>query len=75
MKDVFGNELSVGDTVAFYAPGYRSMIKGTVIAFTPKQVRVEYFNTWNHVPPGYRCTYLNYPSDFAKEIKNEERTL
>jgi hypothetical protein len=68
MKDVFGNDLEIGDTVAFYAPGYRSMCKGIIIAFTPKQVRVEYMNTWNYSSPGHKFTYLNYPSDFAKKI-------
>lgn len=65
--DVFGNELYIGDTVAFYTPGYRSMVTGEVIAFTPKQVRVRYRNTWNYSEPGLESTYLNYLSDFAKK--------
>jgi len=68
MKDVFGNDLEIGDTVAFYAPNYRSMTTGEVIAFTPKQVRVKYRNTWNYSGEGLEQTYLNYPSDFAKGV-------
>lgn len=68
MKDVFGNELALGDTVAFYAPGYRDMIIGTIIKFTTKQVRVEYTNDWNFGKPGLVKTYLNYPSNFAKKV-------
>ena len=67
MKDVFGNELAIGDTVAFYAPGYRDMVTGTIIAFTPKQVRVEFNNTWNYGPKGHIQTYLNYSGNFAKK--------
>lgn len=70
MKDFFGNELELGDVVAFYAPGYRSFTEGTIIAFTPKQVRVEYYNTWNYAAPGIKKTYLAYPSMFIKRTNS-----
>jgi hypothetical protein len=66
--DVFGNTLELGDTVAFYAPSYRVMVTGEVISFTPKQVRVKYFNTWNYSGSGYEETYLNYSRNFAKKV-------
>lgn len=67
MKDYFGSELNIGDTVAFYAPGYRHFTTGTVIAFTPKQVRVEYMNTWNYGGAGSRYEYLAYPKMFIRK--------
>jgi len=42
MKDFFGYPLLLGDTVAFNRPGYKYLVKGTIIAFTPKRVRVKY---------------------------------
>lgn len=68
MKDFFGNELNVGDTVAFYAPGYRMFTTGEVLEFTPKQVRVGYVNTWNFGKDGKKMTYLGYPNMFIKKV-------
>ena len=42
MKDIFGNDIKLGDIVAFNPPYYKGMIKGWVTAFTPKMVRVDY---------------------------------
>ena len=43
MKDVFGNELAVGDEVAFMEPGYTyALKKGTIIKFTPKKLVIEW---------------------------------
>lgn len=33
-KDFFGNEITLGDTVAFMQTGYRQLVKGTVIKIT-----------------------------------------
>lgn len=69
MNDVFGNKLEIGDTVAFYAPNYRRMITGKVTAFTPQQIRVEYYNTWTYsTPGGVLFTYMQYPHNFAKKM-------
>ena len=68
MNDYFGNKLSIGDQVAFYAPGYRMFTTGTVIKFTPKQVKVEYNNTWNYGPEGHIQTYIGYPKMFIKDV-------
>lgn len=42
MKDVFGNELSIGDTVAFMVPGYVYALRtGTIVKFTPQKILIE----------------------------------
>lgn len=33
-KDFFGNEITLGDTVAFMQTGYRQLMKGTVTKIT-----------------------------------------
>ena len=71
MKDFLGNELSINDTVAFTAPSYRHLAVGKIVAFTPKKVRIEYMNTWNHQPPGYKSEYLSEP-DFLILYKKFE---
>lgn len=73
MKDYFGNQLNIGDEVAFYAPGYRMFTTGTIIKFTEKQVRVEYVNTWNYGPKGSTMTYLAYPNMFIKKVKEKQK--
>ena len=47
MKDFLGKELELHDEVVFTAPSYRHLVKGKIIAFTPKKVRIEYINDWN----------------------------
>lgn len=44
MKDFIGNELNVGSIIAFIEPGYRNLVKGTIIAVTAKRVKVEIHN-------------------------------
>ena len=61
LGDFLGQPLSVGDIVVFPAPQYRHLVKGIVIGFTPKKVRIEYSNTWNHSAPGYKSEYLTEP--------------
>ena len=69
MKDYFGQDLEIGDEVAFYAPSYRQFTTGTIIQFTPQQVRVEYTNDWNYGDGGlHGCTYLGYPDMFIKKV-------
>lgn len=47
MKDFLGNELSINDIVICPRPQYRDLMRGRVIGFTPKKVRIEYFVTWS----------------------------
>ncbi len=51
-KDFLGKELLMGDTVILIAPKYRHLVQAKVIEFTPKNVRVEFVNTWNYGPGG-----------------------
>lgn len=47
-KDFLGRPLEIGDSVVAMAPGYRHFVLARVVAFTPKNVRVGYQNTWNY---------------------------
>lgn len=40
MKDFNGNELAVGDTVAYAQAGYTTLYKGYVVKITAKGVKV-----------------------------------
>ena len=40
MKDFIGNELVIGDVVAYSRNPYSSLYKGFVVGFTPKNIRV-----------------------------------
>ena len=42
MKDFIGQELAVGDFVAFMRPMYRELTLGKVTSFTSKKVHVGY---------------------------------
>lgn len=68
MRDFFGNELSVGDLVAFIPNGYRDLERARILAFTPKQVRISYVNTWNYGPPGRPDETLRYPTTLVKDL-------
>lgn len=67
MKDFFGNELKIGDEVAFEAPRYRRLTLGKIIAFTPQQIRVEFNNTWNYGKEGRIETYLMQSNSCIKK--------
>ena len=41
-KDFFGNDLQVGNTVAFMQLNYRSLKQGTIIKITDKIVFIEH---------------------------------
>ena len=42
-KDIFGNELALNDRIAFNPPSYKGLVKGKIVGFTPKGIRVEYY--------------------------------
>lgn len=42
MKDFFGQDLQIGDEVAFVLPFNRQMGGGVIIDFTPKNIRLAY---------------------------------
>lgn len=70
MKDYFGQELNVGDRVAFVARNYRMLITGTVRALTAKRVRIDYINTWNFGPEGRPDETIIEPLNCIKRIDN-----
>lgn len=47
MNDFAGQELSVGDYVAFMRPRYRELCLGKITSFTSKKVHVSYKEHWN----------------------------
>jgi hypothetical protein len=67
MKDFFNQTLAVGDTVAFIPNGYRDLVRGRITAFTPKQVRIAFTNTWNYGTLGLEEETLRYPSVVVKD--------
>jgi len=42
MKDFAGQQLAVGDYVAFMRPHYRELCLGKITSFTPKKIHVAY---------------------------------
>ena len=45
MKDYLGKDLFVDDYVVFIMPGYREFVKGRIIKFTNRNVRVKYLTS------------------------------
>ena len=68
--DFLGNKLIVGDEVVMVAPKYRHYCKGTIIAFTAKNVRIEYLNTWNYCSDGHKKEILQSSEQLIKVYKN-----
>jgi len=67
MKDFFGNELEIGDEVAFNPPVYKGIVKGTIVKFTPKMVKVSYD------PHGKQYTNETavFPRELVKKVEVE----
>ena len=66
MKDFIGRELDMGDSVIIISPKYRQLVLARIIAFTPKQVRVAYRNTWNYGKEGMYMELLQWPDQLTK---------
>lgn len=45
MRDFLGQQLEVGDHVVIIEPMYRNLLAATVVAFTPRKIRVQYTAT------------------------------
>jgi hypothetical protein len=60
VKDVAGKSLSVGDAVAIAETGYRNLVIGTVVKFTPKGMKVKYPHPYpldlNHETETFRAS-------------------
>ena len=67
MKDVFGHELAIGDTVAFMEPGYSYELKtGEIVKFTPKKLVIK----WDD-GRGYATSIIQtykFPEQVAKNL-------
>ena len=70
MTDIFGNELSIGDLVAFNPPRYKGLTTGYIIGFGKKMVRIRYVNDWNYDvvnhPPKFFDTSI-WPFDIVRK--------
>lgn len=67
MKDVFGNELEIGDTVAFMETGYTYALKtGIIVKFTPQKVLIEWCKDpkWHPDERSYK-----FPEQVAKKVE------
>jgi hypothetical protein len=51
MKDFFGNELAVGDTVAYVGYGKAYLRKGVIEKLTEKCVKIKSDTSWRHPRP------------------------
>jgi hypothetical protein len=71
MRDFFNQELAVGDVVAVIPNGYRDLVRGRITAFTPKQARIAYTNTWNYGVPGRPDETLRYPGVIIRSPQQE----
>jgi hypothetical protein len=74
MQDFLGRELTIGDSVIVIAPGYRHFVLARVIAFTAKNVRVSFMNTWNYGKPGRHQEILQSPSQLTR-VDGPELTM
>ena len=48
MKDFFGQDLSIGDQVAFTEPHYRNMVPGKITKFTTQFIMIEWNRNYNN---------------------------
>jgi len=70
MKDVFGNELEIGDTVAFMETGYTYALKiGTIVKFTPQKLIIDWCKNKKYNPN--EKTY-KFPKQVAKNNIGEQ---
>jgi len=68
MKDFFGQELAIGDYVAFEQPKYRNLVLGVVAGFTKEQVRLYWTD------PRYSVRSNNYIAADGTKWQQEFRT-
>lgn len=67
MKDFLGNELQIGDYVAFLRRGYRSLCKGQIVDITPCKARIlpcDY--DAKLCPDPYNATLLQFSDQIVK---------
>ena len=64
MKDFFGQDLQIGDRVAFNRPYYKGLSIGEVVSFTKKGIRVAYKPFYSSTAP--KDTAFVYSVDVVK---------
>lgn len=70
MKDVFGNGLNVGDTVAFTQPGYTYQLEtGVIKSFTPQKLIINWHRRLGSSTLEVQ-TY-KFPKQVAKKVSCE----
>lgn len=71
MKDIFGNELSVGDEVAFTDPSRdrKSLVVGNIAIITEQMLVISYAPLWaTYADASYRTTTRKFPKDVVRKI-------
>ena len=64
--DCLGQVIEIGDEVVTTPKNYRGLVRATVKAFTPMQVRVVYLNIWNYGLPGREEEFLTSSGSLVK---------
>ena len=64
MKDCLGQKLEIGDKVLHTIPRYSHLVKGIVIALTPKKIRIKAENGTMYSAPD--DVYLREPCEVVK---------
>lgn len=70
-KDFMGQELAIGDTIAFIPNHYRELTRGKIVKLNPKKATIEYncrFGT------GVDKTYREYSAIVKQRFNSEELT-
>ena len=65
--DYLCQQLDIGDRVVLSAPGYNSLSKATVIAFTPKMVKVKFDGQRDRTALRYSTDLVKINSDVSGE--------
>jgi hypothetical protein len=68
MRDFFNNELAVGDRVALTPHGYKSLVVGWVVGFTPQMVKVSYARRIAGKKDAVVSEILRKPKDVIKDL-------
>lgn len=69
MKDFLGKDIAVGDTVIFNPPRYKGLIKGRVVKFTPKMIKIAYVGSGFYRGSNEVAEYSNQVVVVSQEVK------
>jgi len=71
MRDFFNNNLAIGDRVALTPHGYKSLVIGQVVGFTPRMVKVSYARRIAGKKDPVVSEILRSPKDVIKALQEE----